>query len=310
MACKDLDLKLDELNSKYEAFNNLDKKVRSASDMKTDKICLVANQIFKNIKLIAGGGSAIVYEAEFKLPNEDEKTKVVVALRVGSIYESRIHLKSLCKLSKLADLHICNNFANLFDYFVCVDWPFRFPSWYEYPSPNMIIMMEKVDGTLQDAKLSEMEMEAFAFEYLYSKIAFYFEAKMVVGDVKARNLGLKKVNFSRVYSINGNIYILPPGPMYKRIDFGDVSFINESEIKLPSDFLISKYDIVWSSITPSLEMLSDILNKQPIQLFEALKLFERVFYKFYSGSENEEDFDEILEDDDVEEYEKYSLNLK
>jgi hypothetical protein len=131
---------------------------------------------------------------------ERERESVRVVIRSSTPSESNNNLLALCKLTHLRDQGICANFPELYFYFYCPGWQPRVVNSRDDDDKKINtrnklfdnIVMERLDSTLLDIELDEKETEVFAFEYLYSIMAFWIYGHFTVGDTKYRNMGLKK----------------------------------------------------------------------------------------------------------------------
>lgn len=298
--CADLDTKMMswlDTENKYrqDSYALEEGETEEKPTMKESDICVNLSSIFVNMKQIGGGGAAAVYSAQIaKIPRDLQLPPVGtrVAIRQGYIGESNRHLKTLCKLAPLKDKHISENFPIAYDYFVCLDWPRNFIK-EGRKDPYLCIVMEQLDGTLENIDFSSTEnptiaWDAFAFEFLYAEMAFYYEANVIVQDVKWRNLGLKRVPYWRLYQINDDMYLFPPGYMYKRIDL-DGRFKEIWDLWPDKWLLNTKYpQYPWASenVTPTLaffnKTVKDASPKQ-LQTDDVLNLIREAWknYKFY-----------------------------
>ncbi len=81
--------------------------------------------------------------------------------------------------------------------------------------------MELVDSTLDAQYPTGKITDDVIAEYMIGEWAGRAILGLRQSDVKPRNIGLKKVSYSRVYHLGAETYIFPPGFTPKQLDFGD-----------------------------------------------------------------------------------------
>jgi hypothetical protein len=80
--------------------------------------------------------------------------------------------------------------------------------------------MELIDSDFSETFKTGKVSDDVLAEYMIGEWAGRAVLGLRQSDVKPRNIGLKKVSYSRVYHLGAETYIFPPGFTPKQLDFG------------------------------------------------------------------------------------------
>lgn len=196
---------------------------------------LTAGQLYQSAKNIGSGIEAIVYMAPSAMERADVDIKKgqQIVVRVVPIFKNQSNrnesnlwsFRNFIRAEKLRKDAISEFFPRFYGGFRAKfesmpDWPF-----------HMFQEMEPIDATLaaqfncgesMDKEKDVVPMsDCFVLEFCLGEWAGAYFGDIGSEDAKAENAGVKKVNHSRSYSIQGKEYIFPKTQLSpKRIDIG------------------------------------------------------------------------------------------